>query len=258
MGMNKGMNMTKTLAGKVALITGGSRGLGAVTARLFAQHGADVAITYVNSRDKAEAVVRDLQAYGVRATAFQADQANAAQAAGIVNKVVAEFGQLDILVNNAAIAIMSHAIDDPAGDNEAYDRQYAINVTGVVATIRAAALVIGDHGRIISIGSGVVTRAGRVGTADYAASKGAILAYSKGVARDLGRRNITVNVVLAGIMETDMSAPYLKNLEPILSSRAIQRVGRPEEVAAGILFLASPDASYVTGTALTIDGGYCA
>jgi NAD(P)-dependent dehydrogenase (short-subunit alcohol dehydrogenase family) len=248
--------MERVLSGKVALITGGSRGLGAATARLFAKQGADVAISFSSSVKKAEVLVEELKRSGVRAKAFKADQGKAAEAAKLISDVVGHFGKLDILVNNAAIAVQGHSVDDPEADLEAFDRQYAVNVTGVIATIRAAVLVLSDSGRIVSVGSGVVTRAGRAGTADYAATKGAILAYSKGVARDLGKRNITVNVVLAGVMDTDMAAPYLKNLEPIIASRAIQRVGRPEEVAAGILFLASPDASYITGSALTIDGGY--
>jgi 3-oxoacyl-[acyl-carrier protein] reductase len=246
--------MDTRLKGKVALVTGGSRGLGAATARALADEGADVALSYVASADKAEAVVHELKNKGVRAAAFRADQGDPAQAEALVQAVVERFGRLDVLVNNAALSVPG-PIDNSDKDLAALDRQYAVNVTGVIATIRAAAKVMGDGGRIITVGSGVASRAGFPGFADYAATKAAVVGYTKGAARDLARRNITVNVVQAGIMDTEMSARG-DVLQAIIATLAIQRFGRPEEIAAGIVFLASPAASYITGAVLDIEGGY--
>lgn len=251
--------MTRTLDGKVALVTGGSRGLGAATARALADQGADVAISYVASDDKAAAVVRDLEARGARALAIRSDQGDPAAAEPLVAGVVGHFGRIDILVNNAAVAWQGRRVDDPGIDNAAMDRQWAINVAGVVATIRAAARHLPEGGRIISVGSGVGTRAGFPGTADYAATKAAVIGYSKGVARDLGPRGITVNVVQAGLMATDMATASAATLPPgVLELHALARPGLVEEVAAGIVFLASPAASYITGAVLDVNGGYLA
>ncbi|MCY1521958.1 3-oxoacyl-[acyl-carrier-protein] reductase FabG [compost metagenome] len=250
--------MTNRLEGKVALVTGGSRGLGAATALALADRGAQVAISYVASADKANAVVRELQAKGVKAAAFQADQGDASQAEGLIKAVVEHFGRLDILINNAALAIQGLTIDNPDIDTAALDRQWAVNVTGVIANIRAAVKVLGEGGRIITIGSGVATRAGFPGVADYAGTKAAIVGYSKGAARDLAPRNITVNVVQAGVMDTDMATPFKEAAPMLFASLAIQRYAKLEEVAAGIIFLASPEASYVTGTVLDVEGGYSA
>jgi NAD(P)-dependent dehydrogenase (short-subunit alcohol dehydrogenase family) len=251
--------MSKQLAGQVALVTGGSRGLGAATAVALAEQGADVAISYVASAEKAAAVVLELEAKGVRALAIRSDQGDPAAAKTLVDQVVAHFGRLDILVNNAALAIQGKLIDDPEIDNAALDRQWQVNVMGVVATIRAAAPVLSDGGRIISVGSGLGTRVGFPGTADYAASKAAIVGYTKGAARDLGPRKITVNVVQPGIMATDMAAGSAGKLPPIvMASHAIDRIATVEEVAASIVFLAGPDAGYITGSVLDVNGGFTA
>src|ERR1700731_2727366 len=155
-------NMSKALQGKVALVTGGSRGLGAATARSLADAGADVAITYVASADKASEVVKELEDKGVQAVAFQADQADTARAPQLIEDVVARFGGLDILVNNAAIGVESgKTIDDPSIDTAELDRMPATNYTGVIATIRAAAKVLRANGRIVNIGSGIGSPAGR-------------------------------------------------------------------------------------------------
>ncbi|MDP3689979.1 SDR family NAD(P)-dependent oxidoreductase, partial [Bradyrhizobium sp.] len=196
--------MTKSLTGKVALVTGGSRGIGAASARALAAEGANVAISYVASPDKAEAVVKELKASGVEAKAFKADQASSAEVEQLVRDVAKHFGRLDILVNNAGVAA-GGAVDDPNSDIAALLRQDAINVHGVISAIRAASQLMGEGGRIITIGSGIATRASFPGLADYAATKAAIVGYSKGASRDLGPRGITVNVLQPGSIDTDMN-----------------------------------------------------
>ncbi|HEV3188645.1 MAG TPA: SDR family oxidoreductase [Acidimicrobiales bacterium] len=251
--------MSKSLNGKVALVTGGSRGLGAATARSLADAGADVAITYVNSVDKAAAVVRELEDKGVRAAAFRSDQADATLAGKLIDDVVARFGGLDILVNNAAIGVeQGKPIDDPSIDVTALDRMHATNYTGIIAIIRAAAKVLRDNGRIINVGSGIGSRVGRPGFADYAATKAGLTGYTKGVARDLGGRGITVNMVQAGLMPTYATPPNPEVLKAMTSALAISRLGDPAETAAVIVFLASPAASYVTGAVIDSNGGYTA
>jgi NAD(P)-dependent dehydrogenase (short-subunit alcohol dehydrogenase family) len=253
--------MSKPLQGKVALVTGGSRGLGAATARSLADSGADVAITYIGSTGKAAEVVKELENRGVRAAAFQMDQADTAQAPRLIDDVVARFGGLDILVNNAAISVeMGKTIDDPYADIAALDRMHATNYTGVIAIIRAAAKAMRDNGRIVNVGSGIGSRAGRPGFADYAATKAGLTGYTKGAARDLARRGITVNMVQAGLMLTDMlgAPPSPEALKAMVANLSIQRVSDPAETAAAITFLASPAASYITGAVLDCNGGYTA
>jgi NAD(P)-dependent dehydrogenase (short-subunit alcohol dehydrogenase family) len=251
--------MSNTLSGKIALVTGGSRGLGKATALALADAGADVVITYIASMDKALGVVATLKAKGVRAAAIKADQGNSAEAEGLIQTVVRTFGKLDILVNNAAVSFQGKTIDDPEIDNEAMNKQWMINTMGVIANIRAAAKVLPEGGRIISVGSGLGTRVGFSHTADYAGTKAAVLGYSKGAARDLGKRNITVNVVQAGVMETDMSAASISSLPPVfMESHAIKRPAKVEEVAAAIVFLADPDASFITGSVIDVNGGFTA
>jgi NAD(P)-dependent dehydrogenase (short-subunit alcohol dehydrogenase family) len=241
--------------GKVALVTGGSRGIGAATVRALAEQGADVALSYAASPEQAAAVVQQLADRGVRAAAFSADQGDPVQVETLIQAVIHHFGRLDILVNNAGIFAVG-AVNNGSSDLDRLDRQYRINLSGVVATIRAAAKVIGAGGRIITVGSGAATRVGFPGMADYAATKAAIVAYSKGVARDLGPLGITVNVVQAGAIDTDMNPADGAFAPAFIAATALGRYGRPEEIAAAIVFLASPDASYITGAVLNVDGGY--
>jgi 3-oxoacyl-[acyl-carrier protein] reductase len=246
--------MTKKLTGKVALVTGGSRGIGAATAKALADEGADVAISYSASADKAEAVVRELEGKGVRAVALKADQADPAQVAGLVKAIVKRFGRLDILVNNAGIAVYGMT-GDPSIDLAQIERQFAVNVGGVAAAVRAAAMVMGKGGRIVSIGSCVADHVPGPGMADYTATKGAVAAYTRAWARDLGPREITVNVVQPGPIATDMNPDEGELAEGLKAASALGRYGTPEELAAAVVFLASPEASFITGATLEVDGG---
>ena len=249
--------MSNILKGKVALVTGGSRGLGAATAEALADQGADIAISYVASAAKAEAVVEKLKAKGVRAIAIQSDQADTAAAKPLVDQVLAHFGQLDILVNNAAIAVQGKTVDDPELDTVNLDRQWQVNVLGAVATTRAAAPLLSNGGRIIFIGSLLGSRVPFAGAADYAGTKAAIAGYAKGVARDLGGRDITVNVVQPGVMPTDMSTAVLGDSVPdaLLDLHPIRRIATLEEVSALVCFLAGPNAGYITGGVIDVAGG---
>jgi NAD(P)-dependent dehydrogenase (short-subunit alcohol dehydrogenase family) len=249
--------MSNILKGKVALVTGGSRGLGAAAAEALADQGADVAISYVASAEKAEAVVEKLRARGVRALAIKSDQADMTAAKPLVDKAIAYFGKLDILVNNAAIAVQGKTVDDPDLDTVNLDRQWQINVMGAVATTRAAAPVLSDGGRIIFIGSLLGTHVPFGGAADYAGTKAAIVGYAKGVARDLGGRNITVNVIQPGVMPTDMSAEVLGDGVPdaLMNLHTIRRIATLEEVSALICHLAGPHGGYMTGSVIDVAGG---
>ncbi len=250
--------MQKTLEGKAVLITGGSRGLGAALAQTFADQGAQVAISYAASAAKATAVIDKLKAKGTRAIAIQSDQADLSTAKPLIDAVFAEFGKLDILVNNAGIAVQGQFVDDPHLDSEKYNRQWQVNVMGTIANTRAAAPRLTDGGRIIFIGSLLGASVPFPGVADYAGTKWALAGYARGIARDLGRRNITVNVVQPGIMPTDMAsdvAGELPDREAILDMHPIRRIATLEEVAQAVCFLAGPSAGYISGQAINIAGG---
>jgi NAD(P)-dependent dehydrogenase (short-subunit alcohol dehydrogenase family) len=247
----------KPLAGKVALVTGGARGLGAATAKALAEQGADVAITFVSSESlpKAAAVVAEIERHGVRGLSIQSDQADADAAPRVIDMIVKSLGRLDIVINNASIDRFGTA-DDPNRDESAFDYYWAVANVGFRAIVRAASKVMGEGGRFVFIGSNLSVRPGAPGLSDMASIKGAIDGYARGVARDLAHRGITANVVHAGFMETDINVDMRDAIRPLLQNLCVKRFGRLEEIVAPILFLASPAASYITGTIIDADGGY--
>ena len=251
--------MSKDLAGKVALVTGGSRGIGAAIARRLAADGADVAISYTSSHEQAAAVVAQIKREGRRGLAVQADQADAGQAADLARSVSEHFGRLDILINNAGVFVTG-TVDDPGADREALDRQLNINVRGVANIVRAAVPALADHGRIVSVATAgaATTGVAFAGIADYVATKAAVAAYTKGWARDLGPRGITVNAVQPGPIDTEMNPASGESAAALAGATALGRYGRVEEVAAAVAFLVGPGASYITGSAVTVDGGLSA
>ncbi|MEG4589966.1 3-oxoacyl-ACP reductase family protein [Microcoleus sp. MOSTC5] len=245
--------MTKTLAGKVALVTGGSRGLGAAIAKRLAHDGAAVALTYTSSPQKAEEVVRDIEAAGGKALAIRADSADVEAVKHSVAETVNALGRLDILVNNAGVATLA-AIDQFSMDE--FDRLVAVNVRGVFVATQEAIRHMGEGGRIIMIGSVNSDSTPFAGLSVYALTKGAIASFTRGLARDLGPRGITVNNIQPGPIDTDMNpadGDFAEGLKKII---ALGRYGRDNEVAAMVSYLASPEAAFVTGASLKIDGGF--
>ena len=244
--------MSHPLQQKVALVTGGSRGIGAAIAKRLAADGASVAITYSKGADAAAAVVSEIEQAGGKALAIQADAADAEAVKESVEKTVAAFGGIDVLVNNAGIAIPKKFEETTL---EEIDRMFAINVRGTMAASQAALKHMKSGGRIIMIGSCVGERILTPGLAAYSATKGAVKMFTQGLAREAGGRSITVNNVQPGPIDTDLN-PAAGDWAPSQkAATALNRYGTVDEVAALVAFVAGPDSSYITGANLTVDGG---
>ena len=241
------------LAGRRALVTGASRGIGAAIALALAEKGANVAITFEKSADRAAEVVRSIEAKGRRAFALQADSADAAAVARSVEEAAAKLGGLDILVNNAGIARYG-ALPEMSLDD--IDALLDVNIRSAVLAARAAIPLLGEGGRIISIGSSLAERVPFGGVTVYSMTKSALLAFTRGLARDLGTRQITVNLVQPGSTDTDMNPSNGEHSDDQRALTALGRYGAPAEVAAAVAFLASPAAGLITGSVLTVDAGF--
>lgn len=244
--------MSSKLAGKIALVTGGSRGIGAAIAKRLAEEGASVAITYAKDAVAATGVVESIQAKGGNAVAIQADAADVKAVSSAVEKTVAALGRIDVLVNNAGVAIPKRFEDSTL---EELDRVIDINLRGVLVATQAALKHMNDHVRIITIGSCVGERLMTPGLVAYAATKGAVKMFTQGLSREVGNRGITVNNVQPGPIDTDLNPAAGNWAVPQKAATALNRYGQVEEVAALVAFVASPEASYITGANLTVDGG---
>ncbi|MCC8395396.1 SDR family oxidoreductase [Paraburkholderia sp. MMS20-SJTR3] len=248
--------MANTLQGKIALVTGGSRGIGAATAIQLAAQGATVALSYSSSEAAAREVIATIEASGGKAIALKADQADPTAVKALIAEVVERLGRLDILVNNAAVFVTGTVAETT--DTSRFERQQKINYEAVVTAIREASRVMDSGGRIISISSALAWRSTWPGLADYSATKRAIEGYSKGAARDLGPKGITVNVIGTGSTNTEMNPDNSPFAEAQAAATALGRFGRPEEIASVVAFVASPAASFITGAIIPVDGGYSA
>ena len=243
------------LTGKVALVTGGSRGIGAAIAKRLAADGADVALTYASSPAKAEAVVAEIRALGRKGLALAADSADAAAVTGAVERTVDAFGRIDILVNNAGIFVGGSIDDDTLED---IDRTLAVNIRAVYVGSQAAGRHMGKGGRIISIGSCLAELVGDPGMTLYSMSKAALIGMTKGMARDFGARGITVNIVHPGPTDTDMNPAEGAHADKQRAKLAVGHYGEAADIAAAVAYLAGAEAGFVTGAALAVDGGFAA
>ena len=248
------MNTTRDrpLAGKVALVTGGSRGIGAAIAKHLASDGATVAITYSQGAVGAASVVTAIERAGGKAIAVQADAADADAVRSAVERTVSTFGRLDVLVNNAGTAIPKKVEETTLAE---FDRLFAINVRGVFVATQAALKYMKNGGRIIMIGSCVGERVMIPGMAPYSATKGAVKMFAQGLARELGARGITVNNVQPGPIDTDLNPASGEWAAGQKAMVPLNRYGHVDEVAALVAFVAGPEASYINGANLTVDGG---
>jgi 3-oxoacyl-[acyl-carrier protein] reductase len=250
-----GLEDMNELTGKKVLVTGGSRGIGAATAIALAERGADVALTYNSSPDAAATVVKEIEALGRRGYALPVDAADASAVADGVTLAAQRLGGLDVLVNNAGVGAIGPMSDFSLDD---VDRVLAVNIRGVYAAAQAAVPRLSDGGRLIHLGSCAAGRVTSPGMTLYAMSKAALVGLSKGLARELGSRGITSNVVQPGPVDTDMNPADGPFAAAQIADLALDRFGTTTEVAAAIAYLAGPNAAFVTGTELTIDGGHAA
>jgi NAD(P)-dependent dehydrogenase (short-subunit alcohol dehydrogenase family) len=242
------------LAGKVALVTGGSRGIGAAIAQRLAREGAAVAFTYVTAADKAQAVAKRIDADGGRVLVIQADSADPGAVVAAVEQTVQELGRLDILVNNAGVFI-GGPIEEATADQA--DRLWAVDVRAVFVACQAAARHMNEGGRIITIGSALADRVPAPGMTLYAMAKSALTGLTRGLARDLAPRGITVALVHGGLIDTDMN-PADSPASVLSSIPALGRYGSAEDIAATVAHLAGDGGRYVTGAAVSVDGGFAA
>lgn len=248
-------NTTHPLAGKTALVTGGSRSIGAAIARKLAADGAAVAITYSASPDRAAQVVADIEAAGGKAIAIAADAGSPEAVRAAVAQTVSAFGGIDILVNNAGVAVNAPIEDFKFED---YERMIAVNVTGVFVATQEAVRHMKAGGRIIHIGSSMTRYAAFPTASVYTLTKGAITGFNRSLVRDLGPKGITVNTVHPGPTDTDMNPADGPVAAIVGPGMAIGRYGQPAEIASVVAFLASPDAAFVTGAEIVADGGLTA
>ena len=246
------MNKEQKMSGKVALVTGGSRSIGAAIAKRLAADGASVAITYTKGADAAASVIKEIEGAGGKAIAIQADAADPDAVKAAVEKTFATFGRLDVLVNNAGTAIPKPFEEATL---EEMNRVIDINLRGVLVATQAALKHMGDGGRIITIGSAVGERVLTPGLVPYAATKGAVKIFTQGLAREVGSRGITVNNVQPGPIDTDLNPATAEWAVPQKAVTALNRYGHVDDIAAMVAFVAGPEASYVTGANLTVDGG---
>jgi 3-oxoacyl-[acyl-carrier protein] reductase len=244
--------MSKKLEGKIVLVTGGSRGIGAAIAKRLADDGANIAITYTQGKDTAASVVKEIERAGRKAIAIQADATDADAVKAAVEKTVATFGRLDVLVNNAGTAIPKPFEETTI---EELDRVIDINIRGTFVTTQAALKHMKDGGRIITIGSCVGERMMTPGLVPYSATKGAVKMFTQGLSREVGNRGITVNNVQPGPIDTDLNPASGDWAVPQLANTALKRYGHADEVASLVSFIAGPEAAYITGASLTVDGG---
>ncbi len=249
------LNPMNRLEGNVALITGGSRGIGAAVALRLAEEGADLVLTFENNAERAGEVVEQIKARGRRALAIQADSAVPEALTAAVDEAAATFGRLDILVNNAGVFLVGPLED--LGSAE-IDRTLAVNVRAPFAASQAAVRHMDQGGRIISIGSNVAERTVFPGLALYSMSKTALVGMTKGLARELGPRGITVNLVHPGPTDTDANPADGPNAEMIAGFTAVGRYAEAAEIAATVAHLASADGAYITGASIHVDGGFTA